>query len=266
VQKQLARYERGAATPRMARHILHRNMELDIRALLPAVTVPTLVLHSTGDPLVPTAWGRYIADHIPGARFVERDADYHMTWDGEHVWYLDEIEEFLTGNRPAPVAQPAHRFLATVLFTDLVDSTEKAAALGDRAWRALLDQHDTIAAERIGQFGGRLVKTTGDGVLATLDSPSRAVECAVAIRDGLTPLGLEMRAGVHTGEVERRGDDVGGIGVNIGSRVSALAGPGEVWVSRTVKDLTVGSGLEFTDRGRHPLKGVPEEWDLYALA
>jgi class 3 adenylate cyclase/pimeloyl-ACP methyl ester carboxylesterase len=263
VRDKLARYERSACTPRMARHILERNIEMDIRAVLPAVTVPTLVLHSSGDPLVFAAWGRYLAEHVPGARYIEHDADYHMTWNGNEAWFVDEVESFLTGAAPAPA--PTERVLATVLFTDIVGSTEKASAVGDREWRQLLDRHDSIAAERVTAFGGRVVKTTGDGLLATFDSPSRAVEGAQAIRDSLEGLGLELRAGVHTGEVERRGDDVGGIAVNIGSRIAGLAGSGEVWVSRTVKDLTTGSGIEFVDRGRHALKGVPDEWELFSL-
>jgi class 3 adenylate cyclase len=259
-----ARYARGACSPRMAAEILRRNCEIDIRAVLPAVNVPTLVLHSTGDPLVRVEWGRYIAEHVPGARWVEHDADYHGTYDGAGVWYLDDLEEFLTGHRSVPAA-PATRVLATVLFTDIVGSTEKAASLGDDAWRRLLDEHDSIATQRIAAFEGTVVKSTGDGVLATFDGPSRAVACAQAINDGLASIDLQVRAGVHTGELERRGDDVGGIGVHIGSRIAGLAGPGEVWVSRTVKDLTAGSGLEFDARGAHALKGVPEEWELYAL-
>jgi class 3 adenylate cyclase len=250
----------------MARHILERNLDLDVRPLLPTVAVPTLVLHSTGDPIVSVTHGRYVAEHIPGARYVERDADYHMTFHGEKAWFTDEVIAFLTGKDHAEVNAPTERFLATVLFTDIVDSTKQAASMGDRAWRDLLDRHDAAARQRIEAFGGRVVKTTGDGVLAMLDGPSRAVECAFAIRDEVDGLGLRIRAGVHTGEVERRGDDVGGIGVNIGSRIATLAEPGEVWVSRTVKDLTTGSGLAFADRGRHELKGVPDEWELFSSA
>jgi class 3 adenylate cyclase len=187
-----------------------------------------------------------------------------MTYDGAGAWFLDEVEEFLTGHRPAP-SSPAERVLATVLFTDIVGSTEKAASLGDNAWRRVLDEHDAIAVQRVTAFDGKVVKTTGDGVLATFDGPSRAVACAQSINAGLATLDLQMRAGVHTGELERRGEDVGGIGVHIGSRIAGLAGPGEVWVSRTVKDLTAGSGLEFDARGAHTLKGVPDAWELYAL-
>jgi class 3 adenylate cyclase len=264
VVQYFARYERSACTPRIARQILTANFELDIRAVLPTVSCPALVLHSTGDPIVPSEFGRYIADNVPGAKYLERDADYHMTYNGAEAWFTEEVEKFLTGDAPKVVA-PSERFLATVLFTDIVESTEKAASLGDRAWRELLDKHDATAKASVSAFGGRVIKTTGDGVLATLDGPSRAVECACAIRDAVDSLGIQIRAGVHTGEVERRGDDVGGIGVNIGSRIATLAGPGEVWVSRTVKDLTTGSGLTFTDRGQHTLKGVPDNWELYSL-
>ena len=260
----IARYARGACSPGMARSILARNIEIDVRAILPTVAAPTLVLHSVSDPLVPAAWGRYIADHVPGARYVEADADYHMTYDGASAWFLDEVETFFTGHRPH-AAIAAERVLATVLFTDIVASTERAVSVGDQAWRGVLDRHDAIANDQVSAHGGRLVKTTGDGILATFDGPSRAVACAGAINAAITDLDLKIRSGVHTGELERRGDDVGGIGVHIGSRIAGLAGPGEVWVSRTVKDLTAGSGLEFDARGRHELKGVPDEWELYAL-
>jgi class 3 adenylate cyclase len=261
----VARYARSAASPRMARRILELNIQIDVRAALAAISVPTLVLHSTGDPMVSVEHGRYLAEHVPGARLVEHDADYHVNFDGNAVWFFDDLEEFLTGVRPA-AGVPTERVLATVLFTDIVGSTEKAAEMGDHAWRELLDRHDAITSTRVGSYDGRLVKTTGDGVLATFDGPSRAVACATAIRNDVEALALQIRAGIHTGEVERRGDDVGGIGVNIGSRIASLAGPGEVLVSRTVKDLTAGSGLEFVDRGMHSLKGVPDEWEIFALA
>jgi class 3 adenylate cyclase/alpha-beta hydrolase superfamily lysophospholipase len=264
VRALIARYARGACSPGMARQILTRNVEIDIRSILPTVVASTLVLHSSGDPLVPAAWGRYIADHVPGSRYVQHDADYHMTHDGASAWFLDEVEEFLTGHRPV-VSAPPERVLATVLFTDIVASTERAASVGDRAWRGVLDRHDAIANDQVAAHGGRLVKTTGDGILATFDGPSRAVACAGAINAAITELDLKIRSGVHTGELERRGDDVGGIGVHIGSRIAGLAGPGEVWVSSTVKALTAGSGLEFDARGRHELKGVPDEWELYTL-
>jgi len=262
-QNALARYERGACTPGMARHILECNVAIDVRPILSALSLPALVLHSTGDPLIFEAHGRYLAEHIPDARFVSSEADYHWSWNGEDIWFYDELETFLTGERPS--VPQSERFLGTVLFTDIVGSTEQAAAMGDRAWRGLLDRHDVVATEQVNAFGGRVIKNTGDGLLATLDGPSRAVECAVAIRDAVDGFGLRLRAGVHTGEFERRGDDIGGLGVNIGSRVADLAGPNQVWVSRTVKDLTSGSGLRFVNRGRHALKGVPDEWELYSL-
>lgn len=259
-----ARYERSAASPKMAARILRHNIEIDIRGILPAITVPTVVLHSAGDPVAAQPLGRYLADHIPAATYIERPGRFHMTWDPTRAWFLDEVEAFLTGHRPAPIA--SERMLATVLFTDIVGSTDQAARLGDRAWRRVLDDHDARAHQVVQRHGGRVVKTTGDGLLAVLDSPSRAVACATAIRDAVGPLGLRIRAGVHTGEVERRGDDVGGIGVHIGARIAALAGVDEVWVSRTVRDLTAGSDLGFAERGCHPLKGVPGEWELYALS
>jgi class 3 adenylate cyclase/pimeloyl-ACP methyl ester carboxylesterase len=263
IRQTFARYERGACTPTMAGHILEFTAAIDVRPILPAVLVPTLVLHSTGDPLIGAGHGRYLAEHLSDARLVTADVDYHWTWNGADVWFYDELEEFLTGERPS--ARHSERFLGTVLFTDIVGSTEQAVAMGDQAWRGLLDRHDAIASEQVAAFGGRVIKQTGDGLLATLDGPSRAIQCAVAIRDAVDSLGIRLRAGVHTGEFERRGDDIGGLGVNIGSRVAALAEPSQVWVSRTVKDLTSGSGLRFLDRGRHALKGVPDQWELYSL-
>jgi len=262
--QKMARYERGACTPRMAAHILECNMSIDIRPVLPTVNVPALVLHSTGDPLIPLAAGKALADGMPNAKFVTKDANYHAHFDGASSWFLDDLETFFTGNRRV---QPTHaeRFLGTVLFTDIVGSTEHAARIGDQEWGTLLDRHDAAAAQQVKSFGGRVVKHTGDGLLAEIDSPSRALECAIALRTAIDALGLQIRAGVHTGEFERRGDDLGGLGVNIGSRVMALASAGEVLVSRTVKDLTAGSGLKFADRGRHTLKGVPDEWELFAL-
>jgi class 3 adenylate cyclase/pimeloyl-ACP methyl ester carboxylesterase len=265
ISERLARYVRGACTPRLAAQILAANIEIDIRPVLPTVHVPTLVLHSKNDPLVPLAAGKAIADGIPGAQLVVHDADYHMTFHGEKAWFLDEVEAFFTGNRPVAQPTPVDRFLGTVLFTDIVGSTEHAARVGDQEWHRLLDRHDKASTDKVTAYGGRIVKRTGDGLLAEIDSPSRAVECAIALRSAIDELGLQIRAGVHTGEFERRGDDLGGLGVNIGSRIMDFAGPGEVLVSRTVKDLTIGSGLQFSERGRHTLKGVPDEWELYAL-
>ncbi|HUQ39033.1 MAG TPA: adenylate/guanylate cyclase domain-containing protein [Acidimicrobiales bacterium] len=260
----IARYERGAASPALARHIIEANLEIDVRAVLPAITQPTLVLHTAGDPIIPVGIGRHLADNIGGARLVEGPGDFHMPWSVEEMWFLDEVETFLTGHRPGPVQ--AERFLSTVLFTDIVDSTVEASRLGDRAWRGVLDDHDRLAAAAVARERGRVVKTTGDGLLALFDSPSRAIACARAIKAAVDPVGVRVRAGIHTGEVEGRGDDVGGLGVHIGARIAGLAGAGEVWVSRTVRDLTAGSGLTFDDRGRHALKGVPEEWELYSVA
>jgi class 3 adenylate cyclase len=221
--------------------------------------VPTLILHRTGDQFSPVEQSRYLAERIPGARLVELPGEDHAGWEGDADAGNDEIEEFVTGHRP--VREP-DRVLATVLFTDIVGSTERARELGDRRWRELLDRHDATARAQLERFQGRLVKTTGDGLLATFDGPARAIRCATSLREQLPVL---IRAGLHTGEVELRGDDVGGIAVHIGARVAALAGASEVLVSRTVKDLVAGSGIEFTDRGVHTLKGVPDEWQLYAV-
>jgi class 3 adenylate cyclase len=225
--------------------------------------VPTLVLHHTDDPLIPPAYGGYVADHISGAKYVELPGrnQYHFVdpWRTS----FQEVAEFLTGHQ-AEVADD--RVLATVLFTDIVDSTRRAAKLGDRDWHALLDAHDAIVRVQLNRFRGREVNTSGDGFLAMFDGPQRAIRCAMAIRDALHALGIEVRAGLHTGECEVRGEDIGGIAVHIGARVSALAGPNEVLVSSTLRDLVIGSGLEFDDRGTYELKGVPGEWRLSAVA
>ncbi|MEA2404516.1 MAG: hypothetical protein QOE08_1163 [Thermoleophilaceae bacterium] len=245
------------------KQLLQLYVDVDVRPVLPTISQPTLVVHRRDDILAPVRMGRYIADHIPGARFAEVEGDAHLAPIGDGDAVLDEIEDFLTGQRH--VHEP-DRVLATVLFTDIVGSTEKAAMLGDRAWRELIERHDRLVRRELERYRGRPVKTLGDGFLATFDGPARAVRAARSIADGVASLGLELRAGVHTGELEVVGDDVAGMAVNIGARVSALAGPGEVLVSRTVKDLVVGSGLEFEDRGSHALKGVPGDWSLYALA
>lgn len=262
--RMLARFERTACTPQMTGEIMRRNFEIDIRPLLPTVSTPTRVIHASGDPAIPVGHGRSLAAGIPGAQLVEIPGDYHMHWQGVQMEAVaDSMVEFL-GDRH--VETPRERILATVLFTDIVGSTERAAELGDGAWKELLDRHDEAAHREVEQLGGNLVKTTGDGMLAVFDSPSRSVQCATALRSAVGPIGLGIRAGVHTGEIERRGDDVGGIGVHIAARVASLAGDGEVWASRTVKDLTAGSGLVFEEKGRHALKGVPDEWELFALA
>jgi class 3 adenylate cyclase len=260
----LARYERGAASPGMAAAILEAVMEIDARALLDGVKAKTLVLHSTGDPTVPVEDGRRLAEGIPGATFVEHEADYHWAFDGRKLWFIDKVVDFLAGDHVQPPV--TNRFLSTVLFTDIVGSTEEASRHGDSEWARLLEQHDREARDDVVRFGGRLIKTTGDGLLAVFDSPSRAVAAAHAIREGVGAFGLTIRAGVHTGEIEQVDSDIAGVGVHIASRVVGHARDGEVWVSRTVRDLTTGSGLEYADEGPHVLKGVPGEWELYSTA
>ena len=261
----VARYERSAATPSMVREILRRNCEIDVRSALPAITAPTLVVHRHGDHVVPVECGRYVAEEIVGALLLELPGDWHLNGaDGGEDDALDAIEEFLTGRRHEPVV-PVDRVLKTVLFTDIVDSTARAAAEGDRRWHDLLDRHDAAIRRELDRFRGQEVKATGDGFLAAFDGPGRAINCAQAIATGSQALGLDVRAGLHTGECELRRDDLAGIAVHIGARVAALAGPGEVLVTSTVRDLVAGSGIEFTDRGMHALKGVPGEWDVLAV-
>ena len=257
-----ARYERLAASPGTVALMMPLLSEVDVRALLPTVRVPTLVLHHIDDPVIPPEWGKYIADHIPGAKYVQlpgRNVNHYV-----EPWHssFQEIAQFLTGHQ-ADVADD--RVLATVLFTDIVDSTRRAAEMGDRDWRALLDAHDAVVRSQHARGRGREVNTSGDGFLAMFDGPQRAIRCAMAIRDAVQALGIQVRAGLHTGECEVRGDDIGGIGVHIGARVSALAGPNGVLVSSTLRDLVIGSGLEFEDRGSYELKGVPGEWRLFAV-
>jgi class 3 adenylate cyclase/pimeloyl-ACP methyl ester carboxylesterase len=258
-----ARHDRLAASPRTLALVMPLVTEVNVRALLPTVRVPTLVVQHADDPFIRPAWGKYIADHIPGAKYVELPGRniYHFV----EPWRpsFQEVYEFLTGHQ-AEVADD--RVLATVLFTDIVDSTRRAAEMGDRDWRALLDAHDAVVRSQLLRFRGREVSTAGDGFLAMFDGPQRAIRCAMAIRDAVQALGIEVRAGLHTGECEVRGDDIGGIGVHIGARVSALAGPNDVLVSSTLRDLVIGSGLEFEDRGTYELKGVPGEWHLFAVA
>ncbi|MEX1194130.1 MAG: adenylate/guanylate cyclase domain-containing protein [Dehalococcoidia bacterium] len=259
--QRVAQLERASASPGSILALMRFNYEIDVRHLLPSVRVPTLILHRVGDALVPVAAGRYLAEHIPGARYLEIPGIDHLVVDNETQDVIaDEIEEFLTGVRPAPEPD---RVLATVLFTDIVGSTEQTAEMGDRRWHALLDNHNKIAHQEITRFRGREIKSTGDGVLATFDGPGRGVRCARAICDSVKPLGIEVRAGLHTGECELMGDDIGGIAVVIAARVAARAGAGEVLVSSTVKDLVAGSGIEFEDRGSQALKGVPDEWRLF---
>ena len=261
-RRRLSTYLRMSASPGAALALARMNTEIDVRHILPAIRVPTLVLHRTGDLDANIEEGRYIATRIPGAKFVELPGEDHLPWVGDQDAILDEIEEFLTGIRPAPHAD---RLLATVLFTDIAGSTERNARLGDEGWRDLLDQHHAVVRRELARFRGQEISTSGDGFFATFDGPARAVRCAVAIRDQLRAYGIEVRAGLHTGECERMGDNIGGLAVNIGSRVASLAGAGEVLASSTVKDLVSGSGIVFDDRGLHELKGVPGEWRVFRV-
>lgn len=254
--------ERLAGSPGSMLAAWRWNMNIDIRPVLPVIRVPTLVLHRVGDALVQVESGRYLAAHIPDAKYVELEGSEHYAFIGDVDGLVDEVEEFLTGKKGQPETD---RLLATVLFTDIVDSTDRAVELGDRRWHTLLDEHHALVRRELEAFQGREIKTTGDGVLATFDGPARAIRCAVALRRGVRSLGLEIRAGLHTGEVEVMGDDIGGIAVHIGQRVSALASVGEVLVSRTVVDLVAGSGTAFESRGEHKLKGVPGHWTLFAV-
>jgi class 3 adenylate cyclase len=235
---------------------------VDIRGVLGSVQAPVLVLHRTGDRAADVRASRFMAERIPGARFVELPGDDHLPFFGDQDTVVELTQEFLTGARP--VVEP-DRVLATVLFTDIVDSTSRAAEAGDRRWRRLLDEHNVVVRRQLARFRGREVKTTGDGFLATFDGPARAIRAADAIRAGLADLGLEVRVGLHTGECELLGDDIGGIAVHIAARVMAAAGAGEIVCSRTVKDLVAGAGYAFADRGTRTLKGVPDSWQLYAV-
>jgi pimeloyl-ACP methyl ester carboxylesterase len=258
-----ARMERSAASPAMVQQIFEMFLDIDVRSVLPTIRVPTLVLHRRGDRVVNRRAGQELSRQIPGARYVELPGIDHLPWAGDSEAVLGEIEEFLTGARSEPEPD---RVLATVMFTDIVGSTERASALGDARWRELLAAHETAVRRELSRFRGREVKMLGDGCLATFDGPARAIRCGRAIADAAGAIGLEVRIGVHTGEVELMGDDVGGIAVHIAARVGALASAGEVLVSGTVKDLVAGSGIQFTDRGAQRLKGIPDEWRLLAVA
>jgi class 3 adenylate cyclase len=258
---QLARLQRSALRPGAIGHYYRQSMLSDIRPILPTIQAPTLVIHRTEDRIIPVALGREVAALIPGARFVELPGTDTLLFSGDTDRAVEEIEEFLTG---AHTGAEFERILATLVFTDIVHSTRAAARVGDRAWRDLLDQHNELMRREFDRFRGREVATTGDGFLATFDGPGKAVRCALSITEAATTLDLQVRAGVHTGEVDVRELDVGGLAVHIAARVAALAGPGEVLVSSTVKDLLVGSGIEFEGRGEHALKGVPETWRLFA--
>jgi len=255
------RFERLGASPSAVIALMRMNSQIDVRHILPTIRVPTLVLHRGGDTRVNVEGGRYLAANIPGATYVELPGIDHVLWANDASPAADEIEEFLTGTHAE--SEP-DRVLATVMFTDIVDSTRRAEEMGDRAWRVLLDRHDRIVRGEIGRFRGREIKTLGDGFLATFDGPARAVRCAGAIIEAVRDLSLQVRCGVHTGEIEVKGDDIGGIAVHIASRIAALADGRDVLVSRTVRDLVAGSNLHLEDRGTFALKGLSESMPLFA--
>lgn len=263
MRRWFAKLERLAASPGTLRLLFDIGGQTDVRDVLPSIQAPTLLLHRRDDQVIDVRHSRYLARHIPGARYVEFDGNDNLLVVGDSERILAEIETFLTGAHTPPEPD---RVLATVMFTDIVGSTATAARLGDRAWRALLARHDQISRAQVERFRGRPVKSLGDGWLATFDGPARAIRCALMLRDALGELGVALRAGLHTGECEAIGDDLGGLAVHIGARIGALAAPREVLVSNTVKDLVVGSGIEFADRGEHALKGVPGTWRLWAAS
>jgi class 3 adenylate cyclase/pimeloyl-ACP methyl ester carboxylesterase len=261
---ELAAAELGCASPGAVIRLDEMDELIDVRAVLATISVPTLVVHATGDATVPFASGNYLAQHIPNARLLPIDYPAHVSFvqtTGPIVDWVDDFAEFVTGVRPVGFTD---RVLSTVMYTDIVDSTARASAIGDAEWKTLLDRHDRLVEREIDRHRGVLVKSTGDGALARFDGPARAVLCGLSIADAAPDLGLEVRVGLHTGEIELRGGDIGGISAHVGARVAALAGPHEVLVSRTVRDLVAGSGLTFADRGEYELKGVPDRWTVYA--
>ena len=257
-----AQFQRLAASPRDVREIMSLYASIDVRQALPTITAPALVLHRKGDLIVTVESGRYLASHIPGAKYLELDGADHFPWTEDADSVLGEVEEFLTGMRQGP--EPTRR-LATVLFTDIVGSTQRMSEIGDRKWRDLLERHDGMVRRALSRFSGQEVNTTGDGFLALFDGPSAAIRCADAIRGGASGLGCGVRIGVHTGEIEEMGQDVGGLAVNIARRVADLAGGGEIWVSGTVPGLVVGSGIEFKELGSRSLKGISGDWPLFSV-
>ena len=262
-QQWWGKFERLGASPGAVKTLMRMNSQIDTTDILQSVNVPTLIIHRKDDVAVDVEGGRFIAEQVPDAKYVELSGNDHLPWVGENSnQILDEMAKFLTGEwRPVE----ADRILVTVLFTDIVDSTRHAAELGDQRWRELLDRHNKIMRDNIARFRARAIKSTGDGFLAPFDGPARAIHCASASREGARDIGIEIRAGLHTGEIELIGDDIGGIAVHIASRVMSKAGDNKIWVSRTVKDLVVGSGFEFTDQGIYNLKGLPGEWHLFTV-
>jgi pimeloyl-ACP methyl ester carboxylesterase len=260
----LGRLERSSASPGAAQTLLRMNHAIDVRQVLPTIGVPTLVLHRTGD-VINVEHGRYMARHIRGANYVEFPGMDHLPWVGDSNSILGEIETFLTGQR-RDIESESDRVLATILFTDIVEATNRLVELGDRGWKELLTQHHSLVRDQLARHRGREIDTAGDGFLVAFDGPARAVRCGRAIVDSVKKLGIHVRAGVHTGECEMIGEKLGGIAVHIGARIGALAAPDEVLVSRTVSDLVAGSGLRFEERGTHSLKGVPGSWQLLAAA
>jgi class 3 adenylate cyclase len=262
-QRWWGRFERLGASPAAAKILIDMDFQIDVSDIVSTIQVPTLIVHRTEDVLIRVEGGRHLGQNIPGARYIELPGRDHIPFVGDNTTEIaDAIEEFLTGSRPAVAVD---RVLSTVMFTDIVGSTQKAAMLGDNRWHDVLDNHHSIIRRNLTRFRGNEVKSTGDGILATFDGPARGVRCACAIVEDIKPLGIEVRAGLHTGECEMIGADVGGIAVHIGARVAALAGAGEVLVSSTVKDLVAGSGLRFGDRSSHSLKGVPGKWRIFAV-
>jgi len=263
VCRAVATFQRLAASPGAALTVIRMTTEIDVRHVLPVVRVPTLVIHRTGDRVTGIGQARYLAEHIRDAKLVELAGDDHLPWFGDSDAIVDEIEEFLTGVRPE---HDDDRVLATILFTDVVGSTEKAAVMGDRRWRGLLERYYAVARRELARFAGREIDSAGDGLFAAFDGPARAIRCACRVRDEVRPLGIEVRSGLHAGECDVLGEKISGIAVHIGARVAANAAAGEVLVSNTVKDLVAGSGIRFESRGTHVLKGVPGEWPLFAVA
>jgi class 3 adenylate cyclase len=258
-----AKFERLSASPGAMKTIQLLNLQIDVGHILPTVRVPTLALHRAADTMVPVQKGRDFAAQIPGAKYIEYPGGDHAFWSGDVEALLGDIEEFITGHRETK-STDLDRILATVLFTDIVDSTRRAAEMGDQNWRRLLDRHDQLARQMVERHHGNLIKNTGDGILATFDGPGRAVRCALAFSAAAKQLGLPLRSGLHTGEIEVRGRDIGGIAVHAAARVIANSVPEEVLVSRVVSDLVAGAGLKFDERGAHELKGLPGRWDLFA--